>query len=244
MDPLIRLHQRDENDASQIAPLLGFLRQLQRQFHLAVPLVHHAKKDGAALRPGQALRGSSELHGWGDSNLYLRRQHDQLTLTVEHRAAPARAPLPLQLLQAGAALSLSVLDAPRPPATDADPTRSPPQRVLDALAQAPEPISLQRLRQRCGLRTATLCDTVRALTADGQVVRQAEGYRLADTALAASLTPSDATDRTDLQPPVDRDVLIPKPLSQLPLPIGPPGKGNGKRTAHPSTPSPPAHDGE
>src|SRR6266516_2652853 len=86
LDPLIRLHQRDENDASPIAPLLGFLRQLQRQFHVAVLLVHHAKKDGASLRPGQALRGSSELHGWGDSNLYLRRHRDQLSLTVEHRA--------------------------------------------------------------------------------------------------------------------------------------------------------------
>ena len=31
LDPFIRLHQRDENEASQIAPLLGFLRQLQRQ---------------------------------------------------------------------------------------------------------------------------------------------------------------------------------------------------------------------
>jgi len=36
LDPLIRPHQLDENDASQIAPLLGFLRQLQRQFRVAV----------------------------------------------------------------------------------------------------------------------------------------------------------------------------------------------------------------
>jgi hypothetical protein len=56
LDPFIRLHQRDENDASHMAPLLGFLRQLQRQFHLAVVLVHHAKKDGGSLRPCQASR--------------------------------------------------------------------------------------------------------------------------------------------------------------------------------------------
>ncbi|MBE7498977.1 MAG: AAA family ATPase [Verrucomicrobiales bacterium] len=41
-----------------------------------------------------ALRGSSELHGWGDSNLYLRRQGSQLTLVTEHRAAPSRDPIP------------------------------------------------------------------------------------------------------------------------------------------------------
>lgn len=33
---------------------------------VAVMLVHHARKDSQSSRPGQALRGSSELHGWGD----------------------------------------------------------------------------------------------------------------------------------------------------------------------------------
>src|SRR3989442_8302411 len=87
LDPLIRLHRVDENDASQIAALLSFLRQLQRQFQMAVLLVHHARKDSHSSRPGQALRGSSELHGWGDSNLYMRRRGDALTLSTEHRAA-------------------------------------------------------------------------------------------------------------------------------------------------------------
>ena len=41
-------------------------------------------------RPGQALRGSSELHGWGDSNLYMRRRGAQLTLSTEHRAAASQ----------------------------------------------------------------------------------------------------------------------------------------------------------
>ena len=66
LDPLIRLHRVDENDATQIAALLSYLRELQRQFQVAVMLVHHARKDSHSSRPGQALRGSSELHGWGD----------------------------------------------------------------------------------------------------------------------------------------------------------------------------------
>ncbi len=57
LDPLIRLHRVDENDATQIGALLSFLRQLQRQFQLAVMLVHHARKDSQSSRPGQALRG-------------------------------------------------------------------------------------------------------------------------------------------------------------------------------------------
>ena len=108
LDPLIRLHRVDENDATQIAALLSYLRELQRQFQLAVILVHHARKDSNASRPGQALRGSSELHGWGDSNLYMRRKGSQLTLSTEHRAAPSQDHIPLQLTQSGPALALSV----------------------------------------------------------------------------------------------------------------------------------------
>ena len=70
LDPLVRLHRVDENAVADIAPILAFLRHLQRRFATAVVLVHHARKSGAT-RPGQALRGSSELHAWGDSNLFV-----------------------------------------------------------------------------------------------------------------------------------------------------------------------------
>jgi RecA-family ATPase len=65
LDPFVRLHRIDENAASEVAPLLAFLRTLQRRFATAVVLVHHARKGGAGVRAGQALRGSYELHAWG-----------------------------------------------------------------------------------------------------------------------------------------------------------------------------------
>jgi hypothetical protein len=175
LDPLIRLHRVDENDASQIGALLSFLRELQRQFNLAVMLVHHARKDSHSSRPGQALRGSSELHGWGDSNLYMRRKGSLLTLTTEHRAAPSQDHIPLQLTQAGSALALSVLeksDSPLHP----DPT--PVDRVRQTLAQLPEPILLQDLRKRCGMRNAAVASALDQLTQNGEVLRDARGYQL------------------------------------------------------------------
>ena len=90
LDPFVRLHRIDENASAEVAPLLDYLRGLQRRHHVAVVLVHHARKGASHLRAGQALRGSSELHAWGDSNLYVRRTSDeQLSLNVEHRAAPS-----------------------------------------------------------------------------------------------------------------------------------------------------------
>src|SRR5206468_2295474 len=139
LDPLIRLHRVDENDATQIAALLSFLRQLQRDFQLAVLLVHHSRKDSNSSRPGQALRGSSELHGWGDSNLYLRRRGSQLTLSTEHRAAPSQDHIPLQLIQTQQSLTLTVVD---PALAQPAPEASPIDRVRQILAQLDQPTPL------------------------------------------------------------------------------------------------------
>ena len=176
LDPLIRLHRVDENDATQIGGLLSYLRELQRQFQLAVILVHHARKDSNGSRPGQALRGSSELHGWGDSNLYMRRKGSQLTLSTEHRAAPSVDHIPLQLTQAGSTLALTVLQEPlSEPKTEPTPV----QRVRAALAQLQEPVfSVQQLRKLCAIRTETLCAALEELTQQGELSRNSKGYQL------------------------------------------------------------------
>jgi hypothetical protein len=175
LDPLIRLHRVDENDASQIAALLSYLRELQRKFQLAVMLVHHARKDSQSSRPGQALRGSSELHGWGDSNLYMRRKGSQLTLSTEHRAAASQDHIPLQLTQSGSVVALQVVDRSSvPPEAPASPT----ERVLQALAQLQQPAPVQQLQKLCGIRTATICSALAKLSNSGQVVHDARGYQL------------------------------------------------------------------
>jgi hypothetical protein len=175
LDPLIRLHRVDENDASQIAALLSYLRQIQRQFQLAVLLVHHARKDSNGSRPGQALRGSSELHGWGDSNLYMRRKGSQLTLSTEHRAAPSQDHIPLQLTESGTTVTLTVLS---PPIVQPDAPPTPIERVRQALIRLHEPVPVHQLQKLCGLRTATVCSALAQLATQGEVIRQPTGYQL------------------------------------------------------------------
>ncbi len=177
LDPFVRLHRIDENASGEVAPILAYLRELQRRHGVAVALVHHAKKGGGRARAGQALRGSSEFHAWGDSNLYLRRHGDDLTLTVEHRAAPSVPALALELAQRGDALALEVVDrgAPRDP----PPIASVDDRITRILADAPGPTTLAALRASLRIRNAMLYARLAALTAAGALVRSPHGYRLA-----------------------------------------------------------------
>jgi hypothetical protein len=210
LDPFIRLHRADENASKEVAPLLGFLRELQREFALAVLLVHHVRKRSGKDRPGQALRGSSDLHGWGDSNLYLRRHGTGLTLAVEHRAAPSPDDIALELEDNGHALALSILDSP--PAGAPQPAAA-PDRVLQAITQAPGPLSAQQLRKLCRMRTATLCDTLAALRSQGRVTHTPDGYVLS----------GDQHENPLSAVPAQAGGSLPA------APIGDAGNGNGKR---------------
>jgi len=180
LDPFVRLHRIDENASGEVAPLLAYLRELQRRHGVAVVLVHHAKKGGGSARAGQALRGSSEFHAWGDSNLYLRRRGDTLCLAIEHRAAPSRDGLVVELRGQGEALALHVVDD-RP---SADRVSPPPvalalgDRVEQALTEAATPLTRRALRRACRIRASTLGPILARLLADGRVTRKPEGYCL------------------------------------------------------------------
>ena len=95
----MRLHGIDENHATEVAGLLAYFRSLQRRLDVSVVLVHHTRKNApGGVASGQGLRGSCDLHAFGDSNLYLRRAKERLLLSSEHRAAPASPSVYLQLV--------------------------------------------------------------------------------------------------------------------------------------------------
>ena len=203
LDPFVRLHRADENVVADVAPLLGYLRQIQRSFHTAVLLVHHARKGAGGARAGQALRGSSEMHAWGDSLLYLRRcRGDLLRLSAEHRAAASIDDLNVELKSQGDALALQLVeDESDPCQTDSHTAPSAIERVEHVLAEVSAPLSMRQLRQACRMRMSSVGQALETLAAQGRVVKSSDGFRLADTASAF---------------PVSRPS------------IGPPGNGNGK----------------
>jgi RecA-family ATPase len=179
LDPFVRLHRIDENVSGEVAPLLAFLRELQRRHAVAIAVVHHARKGAGAIRAGQALRGSSEFHAWGDSNLYLRRDaDDRIALTVEHRAAAAIAGITLELTQRDDALALQPVQADHrnEPTGEAAPID---QRIAAVLAEAEQPQSFAELRASCRVRAKTLYQRLAAMIAAGIVVKSANGYSLA-----------------------------------------------------------------
>lgn len=171
LDPFVRLHRLDENSAMEVSALLADLRAFQRRFHLAVLLVHHTRKSNSEAS-GQTLRGSSDLHAWGDSNLYLRRAQDQIILAVEHRAA--RAPDPIALILTGD-------DAPHLQiAALTHQLQQPdlPRKVLDALGQHPAPLTQYQLRCALKVRNQALTAVLRELLAENRISRLNGGWSL------------------------------------------------------------------
>jgi hypothetical protein len=131
------------------------------------------------IRAGQALRGSSEFHAWGDSNLYLRRDsNDRIVLTVEHRAAAAMPGVTLELIQRDNALALEPTQTDRQSEHRVEPT-SVDQRIAAALADGQQPRPFSELRASCRVRTTTLYERLAAMTAAGLVTKSADGYSLA-----------------------------------------------------------------
>lgn len=164
LDPLVRLHRSDENSSADISELLGYLRALQRAHDVAIVLVHHVRKSGAG-QPGQSLRGSGDLHAWGDSNLYLLRRKGGLELHVEHRSHPAPEPVAIELASRPTRLEVR---ATAPPLDDLE------QAVLELLAQGP--LSRTVLRDRLRVRNERLGEVLKRLQAVGAVVHADQGW--------------------------------------------------------------------
>ena len=203
LDPLVRLHRRDENHASEVAELLSFLRELQRVHDLAVMVVHHMRK-GGHQHGGQALRGSGDFHAWTDSALYLRAGRKATQLSAEHRAAPAPEPVAVRLCSRpdGSQTRLVLYATHERPGPDAPPDRPLPERLLDLVARAPRPLTRAELRASIRVNNQRLGEALRELEAQGALRRAAHGWQLTQPARELPSAPCPQTpDRSAFRSP-------------------------------------------
>jgi hypothetical protein len=184
LDPLVRLHGIDENSAGEVAELLAYFRSLQRELDLSVVLVHHTRKNAAGgVAAGQGLRGSGDIHAFGDSNLYLRRTREHLVLSSEHRAAAASPPVYLELVVSDALTThLEVIGELRDGATRlaVDGKRQGlEQRVLDLLGQGAT-ATRAKLRDSLGVKNERLGEVLVSLERAGRLCRTPTGWQRRD----------------------------------------------------------------
>lgn len=173
LDPLVRLHGIDENNAGEVAGLLAYFRSLQRDLDLSVVLVHHTRKNGATgVAAGQGLRGSSDIHAFGDSNLYLHRTSQRLVLTIEHRAAAAPPPVTLELISTSPqATHLAVIAELRE-----EQSRSLRDRVLNLLASG-ESLPRVKIRDTLAVKNERLGEVLETLQQAGQIHHTTNGWQ-------------------------------------------------------------------
>ena len=161
-----------------MAGLLAYILSLQRQLDLSVVLVHHTRKNAAGgAAAGQGLRGSSDIHAFGDSNLYLRRTNERLVLASEHRAAPAAPPVSLQLVASDGQTHLEVIaELAELPAQQ---RQSLQDQVLDLLLPDVS-LSRAKLRDALGVKNERLGEALESLERAGRLCRTPAGLQRRD----------------------------------------------------------------
>jgi RecA-family ATPase len=181
LDPLVRLHGIDENRAGDVAELLAYFRSLQRELGLSVVLVHHTRKNAAdGVAAGQGLRGSGDIHAFGDSNLYLQRAKDHLILSSEHRAARASAPVYLELVAVDVRTAHLVVIADFGELSRAELSnetdRGLHERLLALLAGG-QVLTRTSLRESLAVKNERLGEVLESLERAGQISHTPKGWQ-------------------------------------------------------------------
>ena len=124
--------------------------------------MHHIRKAGAS-QPGQALRGSGDLHAWFDSGLYMIKRKEGLQLHVEHRDNPSPELVCLKLEQDPPRLEVvGELEQ-----TEQATHEGLDLRVLEALRR--QPMNRTDLRQALRVRNESLGGALRRLEGHGSI---------------------------------------------------------------------------
>jgi len=180
LDPMVRLHQLEENSSTEISQLLSYLREMQRDLQMAMVIVHHTRKGGSGRgQAGLALRGSGDLWAFGDSNLYLRRVRDGLELGIEHRFAPASESISLRLDDDDPdAVHLQVVGTAAH--TVAEKSDELDAAVLELLRRSSSPTTRSRIRSELRVKNERLGRALKSLEQTRLIQHEQHGWVVVD----------------------------------------------------------------
>jgi hypothetical protein len=71
IDVLNRIHNRSENDNTEMVQVVGRISQMGREAGCSVGLVHHVSKENNTGRFFTRIRGASAIHGWTEWSIGL-----------------------------------------------------------------------------------------------------------------------------------------------------------------------------
>jgi hypothetical protein len=187
LDPLRRIFSGNESSSDAISAVLGQLRRIQRQYHVAIVLTHHLSKQSEHKAvSGDRMRGSGDLHAWGDVNLYAWRSkldENVAIVKVEHRNAVRRRPFTVRRVveELAAGGTTAHLEYVGEIAEGTDPTAKKPDalrtRVLAKLTEGA--IGSTELRVALGVNAGALSDMFKTLEGEGLIKKNLRKWHLA-----------------------------------------------------------------
>jgi hypothetical protein len=193
LDPLRRIFGGNESSSDAMSAVLGQLRRIQRQYQVAVVLTHHVTKQREDEPvSGYSMRGSGDIHAWGDVNLYAWRSKLDETLAivrVEHRNAARRPPFTIRRVveELAAGGTTAHLEYVGESVEGADTTTKKPDalrsRVLTKLAEGA--LGTTELREALGVNAGALSDMFKTLEGEGLIKKNLRKWHLASAPSSA-----------------------------------------------------------
>jgi hypothetical protein len=192
LDPLRRIFGGNESSSDAMSAVLGQLRRIQRQYQVAVVLTHHVTKQREDEPvSGYSMRGSGDIHAWGDVNLYAWRSKLDETLAIvklEHRNAVRRPPFTVrrvveELAAGGTTAHLEYVGETEPGVPSTKKPDALRARVLTKLAEGA--IGSTELRESLGVNAGALSETCKTLEAEGLIRKKLRRWDLASAPASA-----------------------------------------------------------
>jgi hypothetical protein len=111
---LNRLHQRNENDNTEMAQVVQRISRMGQEAGCAIGIIHHVSKENGGGRFFTRIRGASAIHGWTEWSIGLGIENPNEAKPIrraefETKAAEGASPIRFIMDHGPGVLRLSVL---------------------------------------------------------------------------------------------------------------------------------------